>query len=451
MRKLTKWFNPILALVATLCAVFADPVSGMLIAATATYNVTTSETDLNRMWRKVQGDVATAIQFESEEWDLLDGMDEYDIDWSAREITIPVDIIKGVGIAKIPEGGYEARPSSPNLRDLTITWIMYNGRFTISKIAKFIDQKNREAMLTRQIVQQGKSKIRALAAQFSDDFYGFSTGVLAETTTNATQASGTYTLADGYGVSDIDNATYLASLFEVGDYVALVRAGALVANAIGQVTARSLTNGTIDVTWAGTVDSDANDLIVKANSLENTTLAGGTDFNRGLVGLLDAMTSASVHSLSNSTEPNWDVAHADTTAGRFSGIKLHRAKQEVQNEGPDKLDLVFWAQGVERDVVSQYQSGVRFEDSFGMEIDGSVKSKGIKFFSSRRVPPGYVMCAAKRTTRKMTLMPKPGQPMWDDGHKLENQSGFVFPIDYPCGLVHLARKNLAYFSSQTES
>lgn len=440
------WFGLLLGIVWAVLS--AD--AGILLAAAGTYDVSTSGTDLNKMWRKVQGDVATAIQFESEEWDLLDNLDEYDIDWSAREITIPVDIIKGIGIAKIPEGGYEARPSSPNLRDLTITWSLYNGRFTISKTAKWIDEKNREAMLTRQIVQQGKSKVRALASQFSDDFYGFSTGILCDTSTNATQSSGAYTIEDAYGVAGIDTAAYLCNLFEIGDYVALIRSAALVTNAIGVITAITVGTPSITVTWNGSVDSDANDSVVKANSLENTTLAG-TDYNRGLVGLLDATSSASVHSLSNSTDANWDVAYSDTTAGRFSGIKLHRAKQEVANEGPGQLNLVLWAQGVERDVVSQYQAGVRFEDSFGMEIDGSVKSKGIKFFGSRRVPPGYVFGADKRSMRKMTLIPKPDQPMWDDGEKIPDKSGFVFPIDYPVGLVWLARKNLVYWTGQTES
>jgi hypothetical protein len=447
MHKLQRWFLPALALIATFVGSGAE---GLLLGAVATYSVSTSHTDLNAMWRKVQGDVALALQFESEEWDLLGDMDEYDIDWSAREITIPVDIIKGVGIAKIPEGGYEARPSSPNLRDLTITWSLYNGRFSISKTAKWIDQSNREAMLTRQIVQQGKSKMRALASQFSDDFYGFSTGILCDTSTGATQTNGVYTIEDAYGVAGIDDKPYLDSLFEVGDYVALIRSAALVTNAIGVITAKTAATPSLTITWAGSVDSDANDSIVKANSMENATLAG-TDYNRGLVGLLDALTSSSVHSLTTSTEPNWNVAYADTTAGRFSGIKLHRAKQEVQNEGPGKVNLVFMSQGVERDVVSQYQAGVRFEDSFGMEIDGSVKSKGIRFFSSRRVPPGYVAAVDKRSCRKMTLIPKPDQPMWDDGEKIPDISGFVFPIDYPVGLVWLARKNLSYFSGQVES
>lgn len=204
------------------------------------------------------------------------------------------------------------------------------------------------------------------------------------------------------------------------------------------------------MTWNGSADPDDNDYVVKANSLENTTITG-TDYNRGLVGILDAMTSTSVHSLSSSSVPNWSVAYSDTASGRFSGLKLHRAKQEIMNEGGGKANLVIWSQGIERDVLDQMQAAVRFDSPFELEIDGSVKSRGVKFFTSRRVPAGYAFVMDKSAFRRMSLLPKPGQPAWGDGDKLENQNGFVFSLDWPIALVTLNRKNMAYFSSQQES
>jgi hypothetical protein len=41
-------------------------------------------------------------------------------------------------------------------------------------------------------------------------------------------------------------------------------------------------------------------------------------------------------------------------------------------------------------------------------------------------------------------------PVWDDGYKLQDQSGFVFPIDLPLQIVWLNRGNLSYASNQTE-
>lgn len=421
--------------------------------AVATYSITTNS-GVNKIWRKVQGDLQTALQFECEEWEMLDELKEFDIDWSAREITVPVDLNEGAGVATIPEGGDEARPSSPNAEEITLTWQHFNKRFTISKIARWIDEKDREAQIERQILFQGMHAVRDIKRHYSDYSYGFSTGYLARLASDPGGAGTTHTLTldDGYGVAGIDTVAYITAMFKPGDAIALVRSGSLVSNAIGTIDAGGVdaSAGTLAVTWNGSVDPAADDYVVKANSLENTTIAG-TDYNRGLVGWLDATSSASVHSLSSSSVANWDIAYSDTTSGRFSGTKLHRVKQEIANEGGGTANLVLWSQGVERDVLEQVKASVRFDSPFDLEIDGSTKSRGVKFMATRRVPPGYVFIADKKSVRKMTLLPKPGQPAWEDGYKLQDKSGFVFSLDYPVAQVWLNRKNTAYLSNQSES
>jgi len=69
--------------------------------------------------------------------------------------------------------------------------------------------------------------------------------------------------------------------------------------------------------------------------------------------------------------------------------------------------------------------------------------------STQRVPEGYSFGFDKKSLRKLTLLPKPGTPAWDDGYKLQDQSGYIFPIDYPCALVCLNRGNFAYWSGLT--
>ena len=421
--------------------------------AQATYSVTANAA-VNNIWRTVQGDLQTAFQFECEEWEMLDDLSEFDIDWSARSITVPVDITEGAGVASIPEGGDEARPSSPNAQEITLTWSLFNKRFTISKTARWIDENSRDAQIERQIVFQGMHGVRDIQRHYSDYSYGFTTAYLARVDDSGgaltSGTSHTISLDDAYGVAGIDTASYIGSMFKVGDYVALIASAALVTNAIGVITAVSTSTPSITVTWNASVDPDDGDYVVKANSLENTTIAG-TDYSRGLTGWLDAMTSTSVHSLSGSTYPNWTAAYSDTNVGRFSGIKLHRAKQEIMNEGGGKLNHVLWDQGVERDVLAQERAALRFDNPFSLEIDGDVKSRGVRFMATRRVPPGYVLCADRRSVRKMTLIPKPGTPAWEDAYKLENKSGYVFCLDFPCAQVFLNRKNLAYFTNQTQS
>lgn len=420
--------------------------------AAATYTPTTSSSGLNKIWRKVQGELQQGLQFMSEEWEALDDLENFDIDWSAREITVPIDINEGAGVASIPEGGYEARPSSPNVEEITLSWVLFNKRFTASKTARWIDTKNPEAELKKQLVYQGMKAVQDLGRHFSDYSYGYSTGVLALTDSDLAGGTDTLTLKDAYGdaTTNIDTAAYLAAMFKVGDWVAAINDSTLVTSGIGEITAITAATPSIAVTWNGSASDTTNDLkIVKANSLENTTLAG-TDFNKGLVGWLEMLTSTSVHSLASSSVANWSVAYSDTAAGRFSGVKLHRAKDEIRNEGGGKVTDMVIDQGVYRDLIALQQAALRFSDPFAMELDGDVKSKGMKIFSSRRVPPGMVILYDRKSVKRMSLLPKPGERLaWSDGEKIKDQSGYVFCLDFPCQRVVTNRKNLAYFQNQT--
>jgi hypothetical protein len=115
--------------------------------------------------------------------------------------------------------------------------------------------------------------------------------------------------------------------------------------------------------------------------------------------------------------------------------------------------MVVIDQGVRRDLLSLQQAALRFDDPFALEIDGEIKSKGVTFFDSRRVPSGRVYVYDKSSIKKLNVMPTPdgGGMAWGDAIRMENQAGYVFPINWVTQLVCLNRKNLAYFSSQTTS
>jgi hypothetical protein len=430
---------------------FAFGADGNPIMTQLTPTITTAATTLNKAYRKIQGGLLKGFQNMSEEWDLFDEIPDYDITKSAREMTAPVDLNPAGRSAYIPEGGLEDNPTTPPLEEVTLTWANLNERFLSTLTARYLDQKSQAGMIIRQLRYQAMKALETISNTVAWDFYGFSTGQACQTTTVATQASGTYTLANAFGVSGLGTAAYLGSMFTTNDRVALIRAGALVANAIGQITAVDLTNGTITVTWLGSVTSASGDNVVFANSVENTTIAG-TDWNMKPVGLLDASTSTSVHGLSGSSVGNWNVGLASTTAGRFSGLKLRKAKQAIQNLGNGKPDLVIWANGVENDTIEAERALARFSSTFGMELDGDVKSKGIEFFTSRKVPPGFVWVMDRDAMGKYTLLPKPtaGAPAWNDGDKMENRNALQFSIDFPYAYVWKNRRMIAYFQNQTE-
>jgi hypothetical protein len=87
-----------------------------------------------------------------------------------------------------------------------------------------------------------------------------------------------------------------------------------------------------------------------------------------------------------------------------------------------------------------------------MELDASVKAKGITFFTSRKVPPGYAFITDKKALGKITLLPKPdgGTPPWSDGDKIENRNALQFSIDFPYAMVLRNRRAFTYYSGLTE-
>lgn len=412
----------------------------------------TKGSDVNKVWRKIQGDIVQGMNFEVEEFEQVGEITvPENIPYSAREVTMPVDIVEGAGAAQISEGGKLARPSTPNMQEITISMLQTDGRFNATGLSEFGDDGNTN-QLERQLLFQGSDKLRTIARHFGDYFYGVSTAYLAQVNAALTGTTLTHTLTAGYGQAGITTAAFLADKFRAGDYVGLVRSAALVANAIGLVGNVDVTNGALTITWAGTVTAASADYVVKANSMENTTLADGTDYNKGFVGLIDMLTASSVHGLAN-TVARWNPSYSDTAAGRFSGSKLHRANDEIKNYGASKgVNLVFIDQGVNRDLINLRSAGVRFDDPMNMEIDGSIKSKGRTFFSSRRVPPGYVIPVDKSAIALWSLTPKPdGRYAWKDGKELIDDDLMVFDMRWPVALVCRSRAKLSYFTSQTRA
>ena len=419
--------------------------------ATDTYVPTTARTDLVKLYRKIQTKLFTGFQFKCPEY-VNDDLGNFEVDWSAREILFPLDLNEGGGVASIPEGGWEAKPSSPTLEEGTTTWIQLNKRFTVTKIAQYIDENQGiRPMVKRQFTFQGTKAVQAVAWQYGLYRYGFSTGVIAKV---SALAGSTITLKDAYGVTGLassgsayDNA-YLARMWKKGERVAVLNPTGPALRGIATINADPDTaNGkiTVDAAPGGTV---ANDWLVYANSLENTTLDGGTDYNKAPAGMLEVLTSAGLHGL---THANWTPAYSDVAAGRFNGMKLQRAKDEMANFAPDGavLDRLTMDQAVYRDTVAQYMAAVRFDDPAALEIEGDFKAKRVKIEKTRRVPPGLVVGRWSGATKRMTLYDKvqaPGSFM--DGDKLQDQNAMAFMLDYPYQHVTTARKAYVYWMNQ---
>jgi hypothetical protein len=407
-----------------------------------------TNSQVNAVWRSVQGPLSEMINFEVEEFDNLDTFDKEQSAWSLRSVTFPGDIIEGGNVATIPEGGSEGIPFSPNALDFTLTPVNYNVRFAASKLAMFADKNGGDNQIKNELMFRGSHAIRALSRAVGDDFWGFSTGILALTDTDITAsvaATITITLKSAYGVSGITDVAYISRMFKPSEWVAILDSGTR------RTTARVVSIATTGVMVLDSFDTalttTTNGLqIVRANAVEQTQ----TSYNRGLVGMLDGLTTASVQGQTSATYPNWSVAYSDTAAGRFTGTKMHIAKDEINNYGVGAADTCWIAQGVYRDLVSQMQSSYRASDPLSLQIDGAAKSKGIQFVSTRRTPPGYVVVGRKKSLQRWQLNPKPGKSFsWKDGKEKIDESVLLFSADFPLQLAWKSRKSFAYFSGQT--
>lgn len=431
--------------------------------ANIAYNTTTSS-NLATIWRKLQGPLADGIQFLAPELSWMQDAKDAKVAPSTREVLIPINLSLGGGVASISEGAYEGIPGTPAANEISLSLIQLNKRFSISTLVQIIDEyAGADAtQIEPQLKYAARHVFYSMANDIADRWWGFSTAVLATTDTdipiNATGV--TATLATGYGVSWITDPAFMARKFQagssdgVGDRVAFLNGSTRVVGAVGRVDARSTTNGTITVFFdaSATVGISTNGLnIVKANSVDNTA----DDYNKGMVGMLDVLTSTSVNGLSSSTNANWSVAYSDSTGGTFNGTRLKHMTDEITNYGPIEADRIAFADGVYRNVMGQYATQLRFTDAFTMPIDGDVKAKGREILRTKRVPPGLVVTWAspsyQRFFGKPTIEGQTKGVSYGELKKMEDKAGYLGSTNLVVQNVCKARKSFAYSYGLTES
>lgn len=430
--------------------------------AAATVTVPTGSSTLVKLGRKVQGPLFLGYSKECPEYGWHTKLDKFTLGASQREITAPLDIRRAAGLgSSIIEGSYEARPFTPAPNELTFTFIHRNYRYALSRTTELLSgSQGAKAYVFDQLKFQARKIKEAMKEHFSLATYGYSTGIICKTTTAATQASGTYTLSAAYGEADLTNTSFLVQPFAIGSVVMLLNpAGpALRTNGIGTVTA--IGTGTTDITWAGSVTSVSGDQIVFANSMENATLAGGSDYNLHPVGLLDIANTASVHGLSSATESYWNVGLSDTSGGRFGFVKYRRGQYAINNRGGGDPDTCIIAQGVEADLTDQLSAAVRYNNTMALQLDGATQIKGVEFRTSRYVPNSRVwLCDSEnfKLWEPAGQMPDESGVLPDSNNnlvitdKLQDISGKTVGVDYLYARITNNRSNFAYFNGLTEA
>jgi hypothetical protein len=439
----------------------------------AATNVITTTQSLSTLMRQVQTKAYKAANFGFDEWNEFQngrlGKD-FKVAWSTRSILVPLDLAKGIGTASIPEGGYEARPSSPALVEAALSFIMLNKRITFSRLQEILRQKSKDAFIENDLKYQGLKAVEAFREKFAMMAYGFSSGTVALVSGSpGGVGSNDLTLRDMYGISGLGSLAHnrqVVDQFQAGtlptggDWIAVLNpvGPTLRAGGIVQITAKNRSTNTITCGASGITGVADGDLIVFANNNENTTLAGGTERNLNLVGLLDMLTSASLHNISggpSGTYPQWTAGYVDTSGGKFTPVKFRKMKQGIQNNGPAGADITdLWlAQGVFNDLTAQQEAGVRFTGGGPFELDGEPTGKGLKIHQSRFTPDGYAFGYDKNNSiRKGQLFPGPDEQPFDEENtdKLENLSAKASALDFPIFLFTTSRGAMGYASGATQ-
>lgn len=429
-----------------------------------TIEETTSKTTLQKAWKKVQAPLVKAFRSRNEVWKWLKDAPPYtSIDYSAREMLIPLHISKQGGAAHIDEFGYQANPYTNAPQEITVNWTILSQRFAASLTAKRLDkqQKGRRGQIVRQFKYQAMQAMDSVSNRVTQTAFGYSTAVVCKVA-SASNVSGNQwdlTLKDAYGEANLDDAAFLAGFFAVKDRICLERSGSLVSNSIpGVVNTVTESTGVIRVTFPGSLTPTANDVIKFANNaldgISAYTLADHTDDDLWPVGMMDALKSTTVHGLASTTEENWAAGYANSSGGRLSRLTIRKMRQGIKNNGGGRMTDLWLDEQVENDFLESQEATLRVSGTKGLKMDLGTTDDDFRIRSSDRVPPGFAIGFDRNNSfhRFMGMdMPESDDAGlgWEDGEKVPNQSAMTFDIEFEYGYVTTNRGNLAYAEGLT--
>ena len=420
----------------------------------------TTVSSLSDLYKKTNTAVKVALKRKTEEFQWFDDMPDELITPSGNEMRIVLDVAYQTGTAMIPDGGYEAVTGTVAPQHGSFTFVQANKRYSFTTLEQGFDNKGRAGMIQRQTLYSSIKAVEALARTIGLQTYGFSTGTVA--VVNATNSAGaTQTdiqLKNSFGTTLLPGTStagkvYNTNLFRVGEGVALVRGSTL--QDFGTVVASPAASGlagAIDITFNGSVTPTAGDLLVFANAVTDATLTG-TDTNRWSVGMLDGLTSASVHGLATSAAPNWAAGYTNTSGGRMSYAVQEAMINGLWNNGGVKMNRVIYSQGVRRDIISGERAALRYDNSTDFDWDGEISTKGIKYYTSVLAPPGLFMGYNSDCISKKVLSDKPdyeGGPSMFELDKVQDRGAYAASLNFIYARVWTNRAGTGYASGLTE-
>lgn len=333
-----------------------------------------------------------------------------------RRIVFPIHIGRNTGVMSSVEGATLPTAGRQNYIDVHIPLRKIVGRINITK--DVIDaSKSNKGSFKRAMATEMDGLVRDISDYRNEVICGYGTGVLADLA--GTESSSTsWQLKDpGDFVGTVNPNRFIVP----GMTVALIRAGAVLANSAVSVT--SVTeSGSYDtiVVAANTASGLVDDKLVRAASTA-TTAVTDTDYLNppmGLFGLVDDGTYVqTLHGVNRVTYPVFK-SYVQSGVGALSLDAMQRAFDAAEMKGQASIEEMWCEHSVRRAYLTLLENDRRYTSEKLQKPDGGtaavkggdVTFGGVPFKTERDFPYGFIVGLDTETLQRYVNV----RGQWED-------------------------------------
>jgi hypothetical protein len=315
--------------------------------------------------------VAEMVHTETVALDLFQDGDTSTAD--GRRVIIPAHLRRDhAGVGFVGEGRQLPTPGAEQSGFYTIPFRKSAARFQVTKEAIDQAQTNRGSFV-RTLSFIMDHLVENLTDVRNKSMCHYGADVLAHVLAHTASAA-TLTVDTPGGVVLPTGVTNGSRFLQVGQILAAIRAGAIVANT--PVTVSSInSDGTTIGIQATTSDMDDGDLLVRAHSTTVTDVADTSWFQApmGLLGMIDDGTYVSDYFGLNRT--TWDAiqSYVFSSVGALSSDILQQGIDVAYARGRGKIGQYLCEQAVRRQILALREGDIRYQGSGSVNPDAGSK------------------------------------------------------------------------------
>lgn len=436
------------------------------MAITGNTNTVNTVSALSQVFKKTQTGMLEALQDQTPELKWLRKTPMASLIPSGLEMRLILNVLFQGGGQMIPDGGNEATTGVAPAQYGTVTFVQYNDRFVLTGLGRMFDRYASQGEVVKLNYYSAQKIMEAMGRKIGFQTYGFSTGTVALVDGVNTGTTLDIPLRSVYGTTlmGASNATmtarqktYAAQMFRgqtsatTGESIGILRAGSLITNGQGNVNSVSNANGSINVTFPGSVTTADGDAIVFFNSVNSITEAG-TEKNLWPTGMFDVTQSPSLYGLSSTTAPNW-ASYTDSSGGRYGFIKQRIGEQYINNYGGTEPDRLILSNGVLNDATAAERAARIYTNTSMFDLDGNLSKKGVEMQTSLLAPTATAFLYDSSTYTKLELGDLPSENGGPDlfyADKLPNVDQWAMALNYAYLRADTNRAAMVAYTGLTE-